>query len=296
MKLNHCPVCAGQNFSSVVTAKDQLVSGAEFNLDECSSCSLRFTNPRPDDDQLPAYYDSADYISHTNRPLTLTDRLYKIARGFTLKNKRRLIAKINRDRNQARLLDVGCGTGHFLASCQEHGWQIIGVEPNATARQQATTLTGSSIYQDLQNIHNQQFEVITLWHVLEHVPDLAQTMQTLTTLMATKGSLIIAVPNYRAYEAGKFGGHWAAYDVPRHLYHFTRQAMHTLAAKHGLKIVQTHPMWLDSFYISLLSNQHKNKRNNYLGSFITGLLSNIYALKSGDFSSLIYHLVKNDQD
>ncbi len=296
MKLNQCPVCAGQNFHPVITAKDHLVSGTEFNLDECDTCGLRFTNPRPDDEQLPAYYASADYISHSNRPVTLTDRLYTIARGFTLRSKRRLITKINGGRNQARLLDVGCGTGHFLASCQQHGWQIIGVEPNATARQQATTRTGCSLYNDLQKIHDQQFEVITLWHVLEHVPDLEQTMQTLTTLMAAKGSLIIAVPNYRAYEAGKFGGHWAAYDVPRHLYHFNRQAMHTLAEKHGLKIVQTYPMWLDSFYISLLSNQHKYKRNNYLSSFITGLLSNIYALKSGNFSSLIYRLVKNDPD
>ena len=294
MRLDQCPVCHSTDFQPLLAAKDYLVSAEVFSIAACNNCGLRFTNPRPDDHQLDRYYDSAAYISHSDQQETLTDKLYKIARGFTLKSKRRLITKINQHNQQARLLDVGCGTGYFLAACQQHGWQVSGVEPNDLARKQAMANTGITLYDDLQKITGQQFEIITLWHVLEHVPDLPQTLTKLKSLLAAGGRLLIAVPNYTAYEAGLFKEYWAAYDVPRHLYHFNRQAMHTLAAKHGLKVVQTYPMWLDSFYISLLSNQHKYNRQKYLNSFITGLLSNIYALKGGNFSSIIYQLTSDE--
>ena len=292
MKLDQCPVCTSHNINHIITAEDFLITREKFQIYSCDKCGLRFTNPRPNDDQLAGYYDSSEYISHSNESASLVDGLYKIARTFTLRRKRKLIEKLSLNK---RLLDVGCGTGHFIDYCQQHGWQVNGVEPNDIARTQAEDKTKIIIQHDLSEIVDASYEVITLWHVLEHLSDLEQTMNQLKSLLAPGGVLIIAVPNFDAYEATVFDEYWAAYDVPRHLYHFNRKALAQLSKKHGLKIVRTYPMKLDSFYISLLSNKNKNNSNKYISSFITGLLSNIYALKSKNYSSLIYQIEKSEE-
>ena len=292
MKLDQCPVCTSHNINHIITAEDFLITREKFQIYSCDKCGLRFTNPRPNDDQLAGYYDSSEYISHSNESASLVDGLYKIARTFTLRRKRKLIEKLSLNK---RLLDVGCGTGHFIDYCQQHGWQVNGVEPNDIARTQAEDKTKIIIQHNLSEIVDASYEVITLWHVLEHLPDLEQTMNQLKSLLAPGGVLIIAVPNFDAYEATVFDEYWAAYDVPRHLYHFNRKALAQLSKKHGLKIVRTYPMKLDSFYISLLSNKNKNNSNKYISSFITGLLSNIYALKSKNYSSLIYQIEKSEE-
>jgi 2-polyprenyl-3-methyl-5-hydroxy-6-metoxy-1,4-benzoquinol methylase len=291
MKLARCPVCDSDDISNELTAVDHLVTLEEFSIESCRQCGLRFTNPRPDEDKLAGYYDSEEYISHSNEGFSLVNGLYKIARTFTLRKKLKLIDRLSDNKH---LLDVGCGTGHFIDYCQQHGWQISGVEPNETARQQAENKTNIKISPELNGLNDQTFDVITLWHVLEHLPNLENTINKLKSLLASEGVLIIAVPNYEAYEESVFKENWAAYDVPRHLYHFNRNAVITLANKYGLKVVRTYPMKLDSFYISLLSNKHKTGSNNYIKSFITGLLSNVYAVKSGNYSSLIYQLEKGE--
>ena len=292
MKLDQCPVCTSHNINHIITAEDFLITREKFQIYSCDKCGLRFTNPRPNDDQLAGYYDSSEYISHSNESASLVDGLYKIARTFTLRRKRKLIEKLSLNK---RLLDVGCGTGHFIDYCQQHGWQVNGVEPNDIARTQAEDKTKIIIQHNLSEIVDASYEVITLWHVLEHLPDLEQTMNQLKSLLAPGGVLIIAVPNFDAYEATVFDEYWAAYDVPRHLWHFSKKSMAQLSKKHGLKIVRTYPMKLDSFYISLLSNKNKNNSNKYISSFITGLLSNIYALKSKNYSSLIYQIEKSEE-
>jgi 2-polyprenyl-3-methyl-5-hydroxy-6-metoxy-1,4-benzoquinol methylase len=292
MKLDQCPVCQSKNIDYIITAEDFLVTREKFQIYSCQKCGLRFTNPRPDDNQLAGYYDSNEYISHSDESSSLVGGLYKIARTFTLKRKRRLIEKLSLKKH---LLDVGCGTGHFIDHCQQHGWQTSGIEPNEVARKQAEARTNTLILQDLSEVAGLTYEVITLWHVLEHLPNLEQTMNQLKSLLAPSGVLTIAVPNFEAYEASVFKEYWAAYDVPRHLYHFNRNAMEHLTSKIGLKIVRTYPMKLDSYYISLLSNKNKSNSNKYVNSFITGLLSNIYAFNSKNYSSLIYQIEKSEE-
>ncbi len=270
-----------------MTARDHLVTGENFTIVKCENCGLLFTNPRPEDDDLPGYYESDEYISHSNQTQSFTDRLYKVARYFTLRQKCRIIEKHHHNHDKT-LLDVGCGTGHFLQHCQHKGWQISGMEPHSPAREKAARLTGTNIYANLNAIKSQQFAVITLWHVLEHVTDLWATMQRLHELLREDGLLVVAVPNHQAYEASKFGPFWAAWDVPRHLYHFDRHSIGRLFAAYKLELIATLPMWLDSYYISLLSNQYATGDKKLLNSFITGSLSNIYAIKTGNFSSLIY--------
>ena len=292
MKLDRCPICESKNTKQILTAKDHLVSGDTFNIEHCSECGFRFTNPRPDDDQLGKYYDSEEYVSHADEGNNLVNKLYKIARSLTLKSKLKLINKIGKDK---QLLDVGCGTAHFLAYCQQAGWEVSGVEPNELARAQAEEKSNIHIHKDLSEIESGNYSVITLWHVLEHLPNLAQTITQLKTLLAPGGRIILAVPNYEAYEEKSFKEHWAAYDVPRHLHHFNQNSLGKLMQKYGLNIVETYPMWLDSFYISLLSNKQKYNRNKFVNSFITGLLSNIYAIRSRNFSSLIYLIEKSEE-
>ncbi|RLD20959.1 MAG: methyltransferase [Bacteroidetes bacterium] len=291
MKLDQCPVCGSDKFDHILTAKDHLVSGDQFNIDHCSDCGFRFTNPRPNDDELGKYYDSDEYVSHADEGNNLVNKLYKIARGFTLKSKIKLINRLSKNK---QLLDVGCGTAHFLEYCQQAGWQISGVEPNDLARKQAEEKTNINIHKDLSEIESGSYDVITLWHVLEHLPNLSETINELKAMLAPGGSILIALPNYEAYEEQRFKEHWAAYDVPRHLHHFNQNSLGNLLNKHGLKIAKTYPMWLDSFYISLLSNKQKYNRNKFVNSFITGLLSNIYAVKSRNFSSLIYLVKKSE--
>jgi 2-polyprenyl-3-methyl-5-hydroxy-6-metoxy-1,4-benzoquinol methylase len=292
MKLNLCPICESNNIEYIFTAKDHLVSGDKFNIEHCSNCGFRFTNPRPSDDELGKYYDSNEYISHADEGNNLVNKLYKIARGFTLKSKLNLINRLTKKR---QLLDVGCGTAHFLSYCQQAGWQISGVEPNDLARKQAEEKTSIIIHKNLLDIEGGIYDMITLWHVLEHLPNLDQIVKQLNDLLAPGGNLLIALPNYEAYEEKRFNQHWAAYDVPRHLHHFNKNSLGKLLNKHGLKIVKTYPMWLDSFYISLLSNKQKYNSNKFVHSFITGLLSNIYAVKSKNFSSLIYLVKKSEE-
>lgn len=292
MKLDRCPVCKSNKIKYQITAEDFLVTREKFQIYGCLVCGLRFTNPRPNDDQLASYYDSHEYISHGNETSSLVTGLYKIARTFTLRKKRQLIEKISSNK---RLLDVGCGTGHFIEYCQQYGWQVNGVEPNQIARTQAEAKTKIIIQQDISEVVDATYNVITLWHVLEHLPDLEQIINKLKYLLAPGGTLIIAMPNYEAFEATVFKEYWAAYDVPRHLYHFNRKAVAHLTKLHGLKIVRTYPMKLDSFYISLLSNKNKSNANKYINSFITGLLSNIYAIKSKNYSSLIYQIEKGEE-
>ena len=288
MNLTECPVCNNRDFHEVLQVRNELVSRETFSIVECSHCSLRFTNPRPDNEALASYYQSEDYISHTNEANNLVDRLYKIARHFTLRSKRKII---QRGIKEKTLLDIGCGTGHFIAHCRDNNWQCIGVEPESGAREIASR-DGLKVFATLGEIKDSSFDRITLWHVLEHLPDLTVSLAKINDLLKSNGKLFIAVPNYPAYEEKKFREHWAAYDVPRHLYHFTPQAMQLLVEKNGLKIDKAYPMWLDSFYISLLSNKHQFGRNKYVNSFITGLLSNIYAIKTRNFSSLIYQISK----
>ena len=292
MKLDRCPVCLSTNINYYLTAKDHLLSKEAFQIYTCSACNLRFTNPRPPNSELANYYKSDEYISHSDDGTSLINSLYKIARKLTVRSKRKIISGLP---GHKKLLDVGCGTGHFLAYCKQYAWQITGIEPNELARNKARQNSGAVIHEDLSNVVDKDFDVISLWHVLEHLPDLNDTLQILKAKLAPNGILVVAVPNFESYESSLFKEYWAAYDVPRHLYHFSQDSMRCLTGNNGLKIVKTHPMWLDSFYISLLSNQYKNNSKKYIRSFITGLLSNIYAIKSNNYSSLIY-LIKKSED
>jgi ubiquinone/menaquinone biosynthesis C-methylase UbiE len=284
-----CPVCGGENLQRFLSSKDNTVSQQVFELRQCQTCKLGITTPRPADQDLHQYYLSDDYISHSNKGTTLVDKVYLIARSFTLKWKLRIIQQGNT--TPGKILDYGCGTGDFLSACRSIAWTTAGVEPSQAAREQAKKITGSPIYESLSSVPDANFSVITLWHVLEHVSNLDETLSQLKNMLAENGTIFIAVPNHNSWDGEHYKEYWAGYDTPRHLWHFPRETMKTLITKNGMNLMGTIPMKLDSFYISLLSEKYKNNRSSLMGMLkatVNGFKSNVKASKSGNYSSLIY--------
>lgn len=287
--LASCPICTETGLSSYISCKDYTVSKETFSLQRCDGCGFVLTNPRPEEADLARYYQSDAYISHSNSSKQFLDRVYRIARSFTLKWKFELIHR-HAMTKPTSILDYGCGTGSFLHACKESGLHIAGVEPAQNARTSATELTGTDIAPEIQKIRG-TFDVITLWHVLEHVVHLNETVKHLRNRLNQNGSLFIAVPNHRSADAQYYKEFWAGFDVPRHLWHFSRNTMETLLSKHDLRIENVLPMPLDAYYVSLLSQKYKVGRQT-LGSMATAILrgkqSNNQAKKTGEYSSLIY--------
>ncbi len=293
-KLTECPVCSGNNIENHKIVIDHSVSQESFVITKCLGCQFQFTNPRPSDKEIGKYYQSEDYISHTNKGNSPVNMVYKLARMFAVKSKCGLINTISKDK-KGTLLDFGCGTGFFLNTMKKNGWKVVGVEPNPEARKIALEDTKESIASGInsEEIKNKKFNIITLWHVLEHIHDLNDTITSLKSLLKEKGKIIIAVPNINSLDNELYKEQWAAYDVPRHLYHFNPDTMKTLMLKHGMKVKNIYPMILDAYYISLLSERYKTGKSNYLKSIINGFKSNSYAINNNNnFSSLIYEIKK----
>ncbi len=272
--------------------KDYSVSGEKFELQYNANLDLLETKPQPSPKQLPNYYKSEDYISHTNAKRNLFENAYHFVRHIALKRKLKLINDLQPDTKH--LLDVGCGTGEFIQLAQKNKWVVKGIEPNTNARTIANKKTGDSVFDTnmLLKLKTGSFDVITLWHVLEHLPNLDQHISVFKKLLKPNGTLIIAVPNYRSYDANYYKNFWAAYDVPRHLWHFSRTSITKLMNSKQLEVIKVRPMIFDAYYVSLLSEKYKFGRMRFLNAFKIGFRSNKRAKHSGEYSSLIY-CVKN---
>ncbi len=290
----HCPVCESSAIHPLLTVKDHSVSGEEFVIWQCSHCSLRFTQDVPDETSIGPYYQSPDYISHSNTDKGLLNKLYQRVRKFTLRQKASLI--IRNTSAQGSILDIGAGIGAFLHQMKKSQWQITGIEPDEGARAQAKNLFGIDLLNTsaLQQLPHNSYDAITLWHVLEHVESLHEYVEKLKTLLKPGGKIFIAVPNYTSTDAHIYGNYWAAYDVPRHLYHFTPKAMNMLMQKHGLKIMAIKPMWFDAFYISLLSSKYRKGKTNWVAAGISGLRSNLKTLFTHSASSSVIYIISKD--
>lgn len=271
----------------VLKTKDYSLTGEEFELRENIDYDLLITHPVPKD--LDKYYEFDEYISHTDSKKTIVDRVYQVVRNYTLKKKLQLI---NEQKNSLKkILDVGCGTGDFLAICKKNGWTTLGIEPNKKARN--ISLTKKLVIKEkLDDVKNEKFDIITLWHVLEHVPNLSEYINRLKELLTDNGTLIIAVPNFKSYDAEYYKQHWAAFDVPRHLWHFSKNSIQKIFKEYNMELIKTVPMKFDSYYVSLLSEKYKNGKMNPLKAFFIGFKSNLKANTSKEYSSHIYLLKK----
>lgn len=289
-----CPVCGSAGISKVFNVKDNTVSQEYFEIFHCSNCQARFTQNIPTENAISSYYKSEDYISHTDTSKGLINRLYRSVRNYSINQKRKLIEKATGLKN-GFLLDVGSGTGHFAAAMKRSGWDVTGLEPDDGAREVAFKQHSIKLLptEELFNLPGKRFKAITLWHVLEHVHELKKYILRFKKLLADNGKLFIAVPNYTSHDANIYQQYWAAYDVPRHLYHFSPHTMQLLMKEFGLKIIDVKPMWFDSFYVSLLSSKYKNGSTKWMGASLTGLTSNFKAMNNvKKCSSVIYIIGK----
>jgi 2-polyprenyl-3-methyl-5-hydroxy-6-metoxy-1,4-benzoquinol methylase len=287
--LSKCPICESTSIERKLIAKDYTTTQEEFSIVTCMNCGFVFTNPRPDIKSIGKYYLSDKYISHNSETKKILDRIYVFARKISLGWKYRLISE---RKKPGQLLDVGCGTGDFLSYLKNKNWGVTGIEPSTNANGIAAEKLNQNIYSAISEINNKKFNVITLWHVLEHIHLMSDTLQKIKSLLADDGTIFIAVPNHESPDAHKYKQYWAAYDVPRHLWHFSKSTMALCLQNEGLKVEQIVPMKLDSFYVSLLSEKYKNPDSSILSqvlsAVVNGLYSNLKASFSTNHSSLIY--------
>lgn len=276
----------------VLKVKDHSVSQEDFVLVKNSSYGYLETNPQPSLETLPNYYQSDDYISHTDSKRNVFEKMYHLVRTFSLNRKVKLINSFSSENKT--LLDIGCGTGDFLSASKNKGWTGFGIEPDAKARSIGNKKTGNNIFDvdQLLKFDASSFDVITLWHVLEHLPNLEEQIYLFKKLLKPNGTLIVAVPNHKSFDAHYYKEHWAAYDVPRHLWHFDKTSISKLFKEINMQVVKMQPMYFDAFYVSLLSEKIKHGKMDYFKGFWIGLLSNFKSLSTNEPSSLIY-IIKN---
>ena len=269
--------------------KDHSVSKETFSLLYNKEYDILKTHPTPSLEALPKYYESEDYISHTDGKRTLFEKIYHLVKRNAIKGK---VSLITSEQNQkGKLLDIGSGTGDFLVEAKNQGWSILGFEPNSDAKQLAAN-KGVSFTEDIFALPENTFDAVTMWHVLEHVPNLEEYIANLKRIVKPNGTIIIAVPNYKSYDAKYYNRFWAAYDVPRHLWHFSKTSIKRLFSDVDMELKKVKPMWFDSFYVSLLSEKYKNGKMSFVKGFLIGFISNVSGLFKKEFSSHIY-IIKN---
>lgn len=287
-ELTICEICGGKVFSEYLECTDHFLTGEKFKLVKCNSCGFVFVNPRPEKEKLQLYYDSPDYVSHSGTEKGLVNKIYKVIRNHTHKRKFNLVKKYS---SAPKILDIGCGSGELLNLFRRNSWETLGVEPNENARKFALQAYGLNIIDEneIEKIPDHSFPAIMLWHVLEHVPELNKRMAELHRILQKDGVLFIAVPHCSSYDAEYYKQYWAAYDVPRHLWHFTAETIELLCRKNKFSIEKILPMKFDSYYVSMLSEKYKTGKQKLFKGFKTGYRSNRNArMNKYAYSSQIY--------
>ena len=286
--LKKCPLCNSLKFNKKLSCTDHTKSKEVFNIVSCETCGFTFTNPRPSEKTLPEYYKTKMYISHTNSKKGVFNWAYQTARRIAIKKKTSLLKKFY---SSGSVLDIGCGTGEFLNACKQKGFNPFGIEPSKLARSQAIKNYSLRITEktNLSQYPKNKFELITMWHVFEHISEIKNTVKELERILKPGGKVFVAVPNHKSWDANYYKEYWAAWDVPIHLWHFSKKTITSLFKKYGLNLKTTKEMLLDSYYVSLLSEEFKFGKKNFLKSFFIGTISNIIGLftKRG-CSSTIY--------
>ena len=286
--LSNCPICSSSNLLKKLDCTDHSTSKKKFIIVSCETCDFTFTNPRPKDNSLGEYYKSDMYISHTNNTKGLFNWMYHTVRKYAIGTKLNLLKKTSKNKNH---LDIGCGTGEFLNACKNAGYNTTGIEPSELAREQAINNFKILVSEDtnLGQFEENQFDSISMWHVLEHVPALNKTIEEFNRILSKNGKIIIAVPNHKSWDAQHYKEFWAGWDVPIHLWHFSKLSIEKLFLKYNFKLIEKKPMLFDSFYVSLLSEEFKTGKKNFVKGFIIGLISNVIGIFTNKgCSSIIY--------
>ena len=290
LKIDTCPLCGGQQLEHALTCTDHYASGETFEVVRCAHCGFQMTQNAPVEAKIGKYYETPDYISHSDTQKGMMNRVYHWVRQFMLSRKASLVKQASK-MSTGTLLDYGTGTGYFANAMAQKQWTVKAIEKSPQARAFAKERFGLDVDAEtaLPLYEPQTFDVITLWHVLEHVEHLNEMWETLHKILKDRGVLIMAVPNPDSYDAQKYGKWWAAYDVPRHLWHFRPSVMQQFGAKHGFILEERIPMPFDAFYVSMLTEKYKGSKFSFIKGMLTGTCAWFSALgKKERSSSMIY--------
>ena len=293
LTINTCPLCGGTHLVKKMTCTDFYASGEQFDLLQCENCGFQFTQGFPVEKEIGKYYETPDYISHSDTKKGMMNELYHLVRSRMLQKKAQLINNIT-GKTSGKILDIGTGTGYFSHTMQQKGWQVEAVEKSAQARSFAKKNFNLDIKDDsgLNDFSSGSFDVITLWHVMEHLEHLNETWERLHELLKDDGCLVIAVPNCSSYDAQKYKEFWAAYDVPRHLWHFTPDSIKKFGEKHNFTLVNHLPMPFDAFYVSILSEKYKESKSSLVKGMFAGTLAWFSSLSNKEKSSSIIYVFR----
>lgn len=288
----HCPWCGSENAQLHLKLKDEFLTKEAFEIYECEDCRLLYTEPRPAEDKIGDYYKSEDYYSHQENKKGFIPKVYEMVKGVNLKAKYKMATE---NLHAGHVLDIGCGVGDFLHTMEQNHWETTGIEPSEDAKVIAKKRIKAQIYapEEIGLLQDESFDLITLWHVLEHVDDLKSEVQHLYRLLKKGGRLVLALPNYQSFDAQHYKEFWAAYDVPRHLNHFCQKSINNIFSNSGLELKKTDKLVWDAYYISFMSEKYQGHSMALARGLVKGLRSNIKAKKSGEWSSLVYVLNKN---
>lgn len=291
--IDQCPLCGSVHLEFVFTAKDMLVSGYNFQLKDCKACGLRITSPWPEAGDLASFYQSEDYVSHSDKARNMFEWLYGKVKILALRMKTAMVRKYK----PVSVLDIGCGTGSFLKELGKKGVEVVGIEPGLEARKLAEKKLKGKVYSSMEDFldnFNGELDAITMWHVLEHIPDFRTLPLRVGNKLKSGGKFVVAVPINNSYDSMYYKGSWAAYDVPRHLVHFDGKTLHSLFESSGYTLIQRKPMWFDAFYVAMLTEKQMGNRIAFLKGLWVGMVSNLYAIFGVcGFSSEIYIFQKN---
>lgn len=293
LTINTCPLCGGTHLVKKMTCTDFYASGEQFDLLQCENCGFQFTQGFPVEKEIGKYYETPDYISHSDTKKGMMNELYHLVRSRMLQKKAQLINNIT-GKTSGKILDIGTGTGYFSHTMQQKGWQVEAIEKSEQARSFAKKNFNLDIKDDsgLNDFSSGSFDVITLWHVMEHLEHLNETWERLHELLKDDGCLVVAVPNCSSYDAQKYKEFWAAYDVPRHLWHFTPDSIKKFGEKHNFTLVNHLPMPFDAFYVSILSEKYKESKSSLVKGMFAGTLAWFSSLSNKEKSSSIIYVFR----
>jgi 2-polyprenyl-3-methyl-5-hydroxy-6-metoxy-1,4-benzoquinol methylase len=289
--IDSCPICTKGSFDLFLKCADNTVTDEDFNIVSCTECGFKFTNPIPLESEIGKYYKSEEYVSHSRSKKGFINSVYHIVRKRAIKQKFKLVDSLAAEKN---ILDIGCGTGDFLAYCNSKNWKTLGLEPDDDAREFCVSSHGLEVrpIDELGKLPEASFDVITMWHVLEHVYHLRADIEKIKRALKKDGTLIVAVPNCSSKDAAIYKENWAAYDVPRHLYHFTPNDISNLFSQFDFRVEKILPMKFDAYYVSMLSEKYCG--GNMVKGIIRGWKSNLAAnANNHKYSSQIYVLKPN---
>ena len=296
LKIDTCPLCGGQQLEHALTCTDHYASGEKFEVVRCAHCGFLLTQNAPVEAEIGRYYETPDYISHSDTQKGLMNRVYHWVRKYMLSHKATLVKRLSH-LEKGTLLDYGTGTGYFPHTMMKKGWTVKAIEKNPQARAFAMNNFQLEVNDEsaLKEYQKHSFDVITLWHVMEHLEHLNEMWQTLAEILKERGVLIVAVPNPTSYDAAKYKEWWAAYDVPRHLWHFTPATIQQFGSKHGFVLEETKPMPFDAFYVSMLTEKYKGSKFSFLKGMMTGVCAWFSALANKERSSSMIYVFRKKQ-